>query len=141
MAIAKRNEGAKVNSDINVTPMVDVMLVLLIIFMVISPVVPRGLDAKLPQRSSNLNPAPEGPIVVEIAKARNGLPSYKINRQDVSVEQLESRLSSILSIRADKVMFVKGDDNLDFSTIARVMDMGKAAGADRIGLMTSKDPL
>jgi biopolymer transport protein ExbD len=59
----------------------------------------------------------------------------------VSVEQLESRLSSILSIRADKVMFVKGDDNLDFSTIARVMDMGKAAGADRIGLMTSKDPL
>ena len=127
--------------DVNVTPMIDILLVLLIIFMVISPVVPRGLSARLPQRSSSLNPAPETPIVVEIAKARNGLPTYTINRQNVCVDQLEKRLSSILSIRADKVVFVKGDDNLEFSTIAMVMDMGRAAGADRIGLMTSKDPL
>jgi len=127
--------------DVNVTPMIDILLVLLIIFMVISPVVPRGLSAKLPQRSSNLNPAPEAPIVVEIAKGRNGLPSYRINQQEVSADLLGSRLSSIFSMRADKVMFVKGDDGLDFATIATVMDIGKAAGANRIGLMTSKDPL
>jgi len=127
--------------DVNVTPMIDILLVLLIIFMVITPVAPRGLSARLPQRSSSLNPAPETPIVVEIAKDRNGLPSYRINQQDVNFEQLESRLSSIFDLRADKVMFVKGDDNLEFSTIATVMDMGKAAGANRIGLITSKDPL
>ena len=98
--------------DVNVTPMIDILLVLLIIFMIITPVVPRGLSAKLPQRSSNLNPAPEAPIVVEIVKDRNGLPSYRINRQEVSFEQLEGRLSSIFSIRADKVMFVKGGDDL-----------------------------
>jgi len=127
--------------DVNVTPMIDILLVLLIIFMVISPAVPRGLDAKLPQHTANPSQMREAPIVVEIVKARNGLPSYTINQQEVGVEQLGSRLSSIFSIRADKVMFVKGDDNLDFSTIAMVMDIGKAAGADRIGLMTQKDPL
>jgi len=141
MTVENGQGSGRLLGDVNVTPMIDILLVLLIIFMVISPVVPRGLSAKLPQRSSNLNPAPEAPIVVEIAKARSGLPSYKINRQDVSAEQLESRLSSIFALRADKVMFVKGGDNLDFSTIANVMDIGKAAGADRIGLMTSKDPL
>jgi biopolymer transport protein ExbD len=141
MTVESGQGSGRLLGDVNVTPMIDILLVLLIIFMVIAPVAPRGLSAKLPQRSSNLNPAPETPIVVEIAKGRDGLPSYKINRQDVSVEQLESRLTSILEIRADKVMFVKGDDNLDFSTIVKVMDVGKAAGADRIGLMTRKDPL
>ncbi len=141
MTVENGQGSSRLLGDVNVTPMIDILLVLLIIFMVITPVVPRGLSTRLPQRSSNLNPAPEAPIVVEIAKGRNGLPSYKINQQGVSFEELESRLSSILELRADKVMFVKGDDNLDFSTIAAVMDMGKAAGADRIGLMTSKDPL
>ena len=141
MTVENGQGSGRLLGDVNVTPMIDILLVLLIIFMIITPVVPRGLSAKLPQRSSNLNPAPEAPIVVEIVKDRNGLPSYRINRQEVSFEQLEGRLSSIFSIRADKVMFVKGGDDLDFSTVAAVMDMGKAAGADRIGLMTSKDPL
>jgi biopolymer transport protein TolR len=132
--------------EINVTPMIDILLVLLIIFMVIAPVTPRGLAADLPQRSANANPRQEAPIVVRITSDPSGQqPSYKINQEAVSLDELGSRLSAILSVRADKAMFIKADDSaddgLDFSTIARVMDIGKDAGADRIGLLTSKDSL
>jgi biopolymer transport protein ExbD len=141
MTVENVQGSSRLLGEVNVTPMIDILLVLLIIFMVISPVVPRGLNAKLPQRSANVRSIPEAPIVVEIMKARNGLPGYKINRQDVSVEQLEGRLSSIFAMRAGKTMFVKAEADLDFSTIATVMDIGKDAGADRIGLLTSNDPL
>lgn len=140
MAIENDHTSGQLRGDINVTPMIDVLLVLLIIFMVIAPVLPHGLDAALPHRSTD--PAkPETAIVVRIMSARNGLLSYRINQEDVSVEELGNRLSSIMSVRADRVIFVKADDNLDFSDIAKVMDIGKGAGADHIGLMTSKDPL
>ena len=140
MAIENGHTSGQLRGDINVTPMIDVLLVLLIIFMVIAPVLPHGLDAALPHRS--INPTnPETAIVVRIMSARSGVLSYKINQDDVSIDDLGSRLSSILSARAEKVLFIKGDDNLDFSFIATVMDIGKTAGADHIGLMTSKDPL
>lgn len=141
MAFENDHASGQLRGDINVTPLIDVLLVLLIIFMVIAPVVPHGLEAALPLRSMSPNPGSEPPIVVQIISASNGLLRYKINQDDVSIDELGSHLSSILSVRADKVMFVKGGDNLDFSTIAKVVDIGKGAGADHIGLITSKDPL
>lgn len=73
--------------------------------------------------------------------ARNGLLSYRINQDNVSLDELAIRLSSIFSVRADKAMFIKGDDNLAFSSIAMVMDLGRRAGADHIGLLTPQDHL
>ncbi len=128
------------NSDMNVTPLIDVLLVLLIIFMVIVPVTPKGLDALVPQPPKN--PQTEQPndrtIVVQIANGAGGIPSYKINETDIASNQLRSKLDEIYSTRAEKVMFVQGDPNLNFSSVAAVIDIGHAVGVDHIGLITPK---
>jgi len=141
MAFDSGYASGQMRGEMNVTPMIDVLLVLLVIFMLIAPVVPHGLQAALPQRTANPNLRPENPIVVQIVSSRDGLVSYKINQEAVSIDELGNRLSSIFSVRAEKVMFVKADDGLAFSMIARVMDIGKGAGADHIGLLTPRDAL
>jgi biopolymer transport protein ExbD len=141
MTVENGHVSGQLWGDINVTPMIDVLLVLLIVFMVIVPAMPRGLDGALPQRSVNPAQSPDTPIVVQILSARDGLASYKINQEDVSINDLGSRLSAILSLRANKVMCIKADGKLDFSTVAKVLDIGKGAGADHVGLLTSKDQL
>lgn len=128
-------------ADINVTPMIDILLVLLIIFMVIVPVTPKGLDALVPQPPKNPQQQQQPndrTIVVQVLYRPGQAPAYKINETDVAHEQLLPQLTQIYSNRAERVMFVRGDDDVNFQYIADVIDIGKAANVDHIGLMTPK---
>ncbi len=133
--------GSGAMGEINVTPMIDILLVLLIIFMVIVPVIPHGLDAlvpqppKDPQKQQQQN---DRTIVVQVFYHPGAAPTYKINDDDETHADLLPKLTEIYANRAERVMFVKGDDDLNFAYIADVIDIGRAANVDHIGLMTPK---
>jgi len=129
-----------VASDINVTPLIDVLLVLLIIFMVIVPVTPKGLNTLIPQPPKNKDQQENNDrtIVVQILANGKGEPSYKINEDDFAKAALEPKLAEIFAARQEKVMFVKGDADLDFGKVAEVIDMGHQAEVDNIGLITPR---
>lgn len=139
MAMGSSGPGG-LSSDINVTPLIDVLLVLLIIFMVIVPVTPKGLDALVPQPPKN--PQQTQPddrvIVVSVLHTAGTQVAYKINQDDVAHSELLARLTAIYANRAERVMFVKGDDDVNFAQVADVIDIGHAAGVDHVGLMTPK---
>ncbi|MGA8089386.1 MAG: biopolymer transporter ExbD [Terracidiphilus sp.] len=132
---ATNGDNGGLASEINVTPMIDVLLVLLIIFMVIVPAVPRGEAAVAPQ-ASRTNVSVGDPIVLEVIQGAGNTIGLRINRQPVAQGELQSQLAAIYANRAQRVMFIKGDDRLSFREIAQIIDIGHAAGVDRIGLMT-----
>jgi biopolymer transport protein TolR len=124
--------------DINVVPLIDILLVLIIIFMVISPIVPKGLHTLVPQEQPNdgldtMGPVPK-PIVIEVGPGG----ALAINQARTSWETLGSDMDSIFKFRAEKVAFVQGDDSADFADVARAIDIMRSHGIDKVGLLTAK---
>jgi biopolymer transport protein ExbD len=138
MAMAMGGGQGGPQAVIDVTPLIDVLLVLLIIFMVITPLTPKGLDALVPQPPKNPQKQNDTPndrtIVVQVLKGG----TVKINQDDVGIDKLQGRLEDIFKMRAEKVAFVRGDEDLTFSDVAQVIDKVHAAGVDKVGLITAK---
>lgn len=137
MAMAVGGSGGGPKSDINMTPMIDVLLVLIIIFMVITPLTPKGLEALVPQPAPpNVKAvaADQRTVVIVINRDK----SILINTEPTDELRLGSRLEEIFKTRAERVVFVKGDPELEFREVAKAIDIAHGAGIDKVGLMTAK---
>ncbi len=128
--------GSGVQANINMTPMIDILLVLLIIFMAISPTKPKGMEALAPQPPPPNQPPQDNDrtVVIQVDKDHK----WKINQEDIAEDRVEDRLIEIFKTRAERVVFVKGDPDLEFQWVARAIDHAHGANIDKVGLMTPK---
>jgi biopolymer transport protein TolR len=135
--------GGPSNPQINVTPLIDVLLVLIIVFMVVvSMSKTKGLEAQIPQpaQDDKSQPVPiDRTIVIQVIwGAQNQPPALKINQENVEWEDLQNRLHDIFKSRAERIAFVRGDDDIDFEYVAEVIDLARDAGVEKVGLLTKQ---
>ena len=129
----KLDDEADAMSDINVTPLVDVMLVLLVIFMVTAPLLHQGVEVKLPKSvSQNLPRSPEDPLILSITKSQ----AYYLNETPIPRGQLRDRLRAILRNRRDKAVYLKADRNLPYGVVVETMDTLNRLGVESLGMVT-----
>ena len=123
-------------ATMNVVPLIDILLVLIIIFMVITPLTPKGLTALIPQpaKTDTTNSVPIKTIVVQLFDTGK----LKINEEDATWDSLGVRLSDVFKERAEKVAFVQGEDGVRFFDVARAIDIMRGSGSEKVGLMTAK---
>ena len=137
MSMAKREEGKKVNSNINVTPMVDVMLVLLIIFMVITPMLQKGVSVDLAKvNSPSAMPDADKEDALIVAVMRDGKLFFGNDR--VEADQLTQKIKDRLANRVDKRVYVRADARAKYGSVVEVVDNVRAAGVDDLGLLTDQ---
>ncbi len=136
MAMGGGSTGGAV-SDMNVTPLIDVLLVLLIIFMVIQPTTPKGLDTVVPQppKDKNQTQTDTRTIVLQVLNT-GSIPTYKINDQTFPKDQVATELTKIFETRNEKIMFIKGDRDLNFGAVADAVGFGKQADVTNIAIIT-----
>lgn len=140
MAMTAGSQGGR-TADMNVTPLIDVLLTLLVIFMVITPITPKGEQALIPQPPpKTAKPqANDRSVVLQVLPGAKGQPpTLKLNQQDVAWQELPARLTDIYKTRAQKVMFVKADNTIPWQDVATVIDEAHNAGVDKVGLITSQ---
>jgi biopolymer transport protein ExbD len=135
MTVGENKGGAM--AEMNVVPLIDILLVLLIIFMVITPLTPHGLDALVPQPNPNKQENQDLENKTVVVQVLNG-DKLKINNEDTTWDGLGPRLETIFKERAEKIAFVKGDNDVLFAQVARAIDIMTGAGITKVGLITAK---
>jgi biopolymer transport protein TolR len=132
MSSAKGGKSRMVMSEINVTPLVDVMLVLLIIFMVTAPMMQQGLEIELPETAASGVSTSEEPFVLVISKSKR----ISVGGQSIPISDLQKRLQAIFEKRANKQIYIQADKAVDYGFVAETMAEVRAAGITNIGLVT-----